>query len=54
MRFKDVFACLIILSFISAFFLPATLTNPARNIQALFYPIARPARAIASTSSGRR
>ena len=53
MRFREVFILRLLLSFISAFFLPAGITNPARNIQALFYPVARPARAIGASLSER-
>jgi cell shape-determining protein MreC len=53
MRFKEVFFALLLLSFVSAFFLPAGITNPARNVQALFYPVARPARAIGSAFNDR-
>jgi len=52
-RFKEVFFALLVLSFLGAFFLPAGITNPARNIQGLFYPVARPARAIGATLSDR-
>ncbi|MEO6437093.1 MAG: rod shape-determining protein MreC [Tepidisphaeraceae bacterium] len=53
MRFNQIFVLLLLLSFISAFFLPAGITNRARNLQALFYPIARPARAIGGAFSDR-
>ena len=53
MRFREVFILLLLLSFISAFFLPAGITNPARNLQAIFYPVARPARAIGASLSER-
>ena len=53
MRFREVFILLLLLSFLSAFVLPVGLTNPARNLQALFYPVARPARSLAATLSER-
>src|SRR5688572_1598018 len=53
MRFKEVFFCLLVLSFISAFFLPPEITHKARNVQALFYPVARPSRAIGAALSDR-
>ena len=46
LRFNQVFVGLLALSFLSAFVLPSRLTNPLRSIQGLFYPVARPARAI--------
>src|SRR6059036_3799099 len=46
LRFNQVFVGLLALSFISAFVLPSRFTNPVRSIQGLFYPVARPARAI--------
>jgi cell shape-determining protein MreC len=46
LRFNQVFVGLLALSFVSAFILPSRYTNPVRSIQGLFYPVARPARAI--------
>src|SRR5947207_15352334 len=46
LRFNQVFVGLLALSFVSAFVLPSRYTNPLRSIQGLFYPVARPARAI--------
>jgi cell shape-determining protein MreC len=41
------------LSIISAFVLPARLTNPVRTVQGLFAPVARPTRAIAGALHAR-
>src|SRR5438067_2172490 len=46
LRFNQVFVGLLALSFLSAFVVPAKLTNPLRSIQGLFYPASAPARAI--------
>src|SRR6266550_4178466 len=46
LRFNQVFVALLGLSFLSAFVLPARYTNPVRNLQGLFAPVARPARAV--------
>jgi len=53
LRFNQVFVGLVALSFISAFVLPAHLTNPVRSVQGLFYPVARPARAIGGVLNAR-
>ena len=53
LRFNQVFVGLLALSFFSAFLLPARYTNPIRNIQSLFYPVAGPARAIGAVLHGR-
>lgn len=53
MRFTEVFTGLLLLSLISAFFLPAELTKSARNIQAVFYPVARPAGAVGAAFAKR-
>jgi hypothetical protein len=48
LRFNQVFAGLLALSILSAFLLPASVTNPLRGFQALFSPVSRPARALGS------
>ncbi len=53
LRFNQVFVGLIALSFFSAFVVPARFTNPVRSIQGIFYPVARPSRAIAGAIRGR-
>ena len=46
LKFNQVFVGLLGLAFLSAFVLPARFTNPVRNLQGLFAPVARPARAV--------
>jgi cell shape-determining protein MreC len=46
LKFNQVFVGLLGLSFLSAFVVPARFTNPVRNLQGLFAPVARPARAL--------
>jgi cell shape-determining protein MreC len=53
LRFNQVFVGLLALSFLSAFILPSRLTNPVRSVQGLFYPVARPARAIGGVLNAR-
>jgi cell shape-determining protein MreC len=54
LRFNHVFVGLLALSVLSAFVLPARITNPARaNVQNIFAPVAAPVRKIASAISGR-
>jgi len=53
LKFNQVFVGLLALAFTSAFILPSRYTNPVRSIQGLFYPVARPARAIASAANRR-
>ncbi len=53
LRFNQVFVGLVALSFVSAFILPSHLTNPVRSVQGLFYPVARPARAIGGVLNAR-
>jgi hypothetical protein len=53
LRFNQVFVALLFASFVAAFVLPANLTDPARNLQKLFAPVAWPARAIASAVRNR-
>src|SRR4051812_22595122 len=45
-RFNQVFVALLCLSFLSAFVIPAAYTNRVRNLQGIFAPVSRPARAI--------
>jgi hypothetical protein len=53
-RFNHVFAALLVLSALCAFVIPERYTTRAQpQIQGLFYPIARPARAIAGSIYGR-
>src|SRR4051812_20272620 len=53
-RFNHVFAVLLILSALSAFVIPERYTTKAQpQLQGLFYPIAKPARAIGAAVSGR-
>lgn len=53
LRFNQVFVALLGASFLGAFFLPAHLTDPARNVQKLFAPVSWPARKIASAVRNR-
>jgi hypothetical protein len=49
LRFNHVFATLMFVGLVSAFVIPPRFTNPARaELQGLFSPISRPARAIAA------
>src|SRR4051812_42577561 len=49
LRFKHVFAALMTLAFVSAFFLPQSINEvPRSHVQALFAPVAKPIRRIAS------
>src|SRR5689334_4300722 len=53
-RFNHVFSGLLTLSLISAFALPARLTNPVRsNVQNIFAPVAVPIRKLAAFVHGR-
>jgi len=52
-RFNQVFVGLLFLSFISAFFVPTSFTDPLRCVEKLFSPIAWPARKIASAARNR-
>ena len=49
LRFHQVFVLLLALAFVSAFFLPQRLTDRLRGVQALFAPVSRPTRAVASS-----
>jgi len=50
-RFNHVFAALLILSALSAFVIPERYTTKAQpQLQGLFYPVAKPARAIGEAS----
>jgi cell shape-determining protein MreC len=53
LRFNQVFVGLLALSFLSAFILPSKYTNPVRSVQGLFYPVARPARALGGVLNAR-
>jgi hypothetical protein len=53
-RFNHVFAALLVLSALSAFVIPERYTTKAQpQLQGLFYPVAKPARAIGAAISGR-
>jgi cell shape-determining protein MreC len=53
-RFNHVFAALLVLSALSAFVIPERYTSKAEpQLQGLFYPVAKPARAIGAAISGR-
>jgi cell shape-determining protein MreC len=53
-RFNHVFAALLVISALSAFVIPERYTTKAQpQIQGVFFPIARPARAIAGSIYGR-
>src|SRR5438067_13703270 len=53
-RFHHVFAALLVLSALSAFVIPERYTTKAQpQLQGMFYPVARPARAFATALSGR-
>ena len=49
LRFNQVFVGLLVLAILSAFILPAELTNRLRGFQAIFAPVSRPTRAVASS-----
>lgn len=49
LRFNQVFVGLLALALLSAFVLPASLTDRLRGLQALFAPVSRPTRSIASS-----
>src|SRR3954467_12049422 len=46
LKFNQLFVALLGLSFLTAFVLPPRYTNPVRNLQGLFAPVARPGRAL--------
>ena len=50
LRFNTVFAALLALAFLSAFVLPPQLGNRLRGMQAVFAPVSRPTRAVASAA----
>lgn len=52
-RFNHVFVVLLLLSVGSAFVLPRKTSGVRAHVQGIFYPIAKPARTIASTLRGR-
>jgi cell shape-determining protein MreC len=52
-KFNQVFVSLLLLSVLSAFVLPPHLTNRLRGFGALFAPVSRPTRAIASSIHNR-
>jgi cell shape-determining protein MreC len=53
-RFNHVFAALLVLSALCAFVIPERYTTKAQpQLQGLFYPVARPARALGASISGR-
>lgn len=53
-RFNHVFAALLVLSALCAFVIPERYTIKAQpQLQGLFYPVARPARALGASISGR-
>jgi len=49
LRFNQVFVGLLVLAILSAFVLPADITNRLRGFQAIFAPVSRPTRAVASS-----
>lgn len=49
LKFNQVFVCLLLLSVLSAFVLPARLTNRLRGFGGIFAPVSRPTRAIAAS-----
>jgi cell shape-determining protein MreC len=53
LRFNTVFVGLLALAFLSAFVLPAELGNRLRGTQAVFAPVSRPTRAVASAARNR-
>src|SRR5688572_13769073 len=53
LRFNTVFVGLLALAFLSAFVLPPELGNRLRGVQAVFAPVSRPTRAIASSARNR-
>ena len=53
LRFNTVFVGLLVLAFLSAFVLPPELGNRLRGVQAMFAPVSRPTRAIASAARNR-
>src|SRR5215218_9518311 len=52
-KFNHVFIVLLLLSCLSAFIFPRKTSNLRSHVQGIFYPVARPARAIASSLRGR-
>jgi len=52
-KFNHVFAVLLLLSLLSAFVLPKYTSGVRAHVQGVFYPVAKPARVIASTLGGR-
>jgi hypothetical protein len=52
-RFNHVFTVLLLLSLLSAFVFPRRTSNLRSHVQGIFYPVAKPARMIASTIRGR-
>jgi cell shape-determining protein MreC len=50
LRFTTVFVGLLALAFVSAFVLPPELGNRLRGVQAVFAPVSRPTRAVASAA----
>lgn len=48
LRFNQVFVALLALALLSAFVLPAELTDRFRGVQSLFAPVSRPTRAVAA------
>jgi hypothetical protein len=52
-KFNHVFTCLLLLSLVSAFVFPRKTSNVRAHVQGIFYPVAKPARVIASTIRGR-
>src|SRR5262245_24033275 len=53
-RFNHVFAVLLVVSALSAFVIPERYTTKVQpQVEGLFYPIARPARVLAGSLSGR-
>jgi cell shape-determining protein MreC len=53
LRFNQVFLGLLALAILSAFVLPADLGNRLRGLQAIFAPVSRPTRAVASSVHNR-
>ncbi len=51
-RFNHVFGLLLVLSVLSAFVFPRKTSNVRAHVQGIFYPVAKPARMIASTLRG--
>ena len=51
-KFNHVFACLLLVSVVSAFVLPRKTSGIRSSVQGMFYPVAKPARMIAAAARG--